>query len=56
MFYDHIQTRLAKGHEEDQEFYRIVMWYWTIGSPNFINEKVKDKEEYDKRLREPFED
>jgi hypothetical protein len=56
VFYDHIQTRHAKGHEEDEEFYRIVMWYWTMGSTKFIYEKVRDKEDYDKRLREAFED
>lgn len=54
VFYDHIQPRLAKGHEDDGSFYRIVMYYWTKNASKFISEKAKDKEDYDLRLREAF--
>ena len=56
VFYDHIQPRLAEGHEDDRAFYRIVMYYWTANAPKFIDVKTKDKEDYDLRLREAFED
>jgi hypothetical protein len=54
VFYDHIQPRFAKGHENDEDFYRISMYYWTENTWDFIREKVQDKVEYDKQLQEVF--
>lgn len=55
-FYDHIQPKLAHGHEDDPDFYRIVMYYWTRKFATFIREKAEEKKNYDLRLREAFED
>lgn len=55
VFHDHIQPRLGNGHEEDGDFYRIAMCYWTFGLTDFINKKLQDKAEYDDRLRKAFE-
>ncbi|GAT25267.1 hypothetical protein RIB2604_01902210 [Aspergillus luchuensis] len=54
-FYDHIQTRFAKGHVDDGDFFRINMSYWREGAIPFLHAKVKDKEKYDAQLREAFE-
>ncbi|KAJ9617962.1 hypothetical protein H2204_013254 [Knufia peltigerae] len=56
VFYDHIQPILANGHEEKGAFYTIMMEYWTIETTPFINKKLADKEDYDKQLRQAFED
>lgn len=56
VFYDHIQKYLAERHEEDDDFYRITQWYWTKNPAEFIDQKVKDKAEYDIRLRAAFEE
>ena len=53
--YDHIQPRLAKGHEEDGAFFRIIMYYWAANVTNFLHRKVKDKEDYDLRFQKAFE-
>jgi hypothetical protein len=55
VFYDHIQPRLAEGHENDGAFYRIVMYYWTVKAHKFVSKKEKDKEDYDRRLQEAFD-
>ncbi|MCJ1340090.1 hypothetical protein MMC09_005384 [Bachmanniomyces sp. S44760] len=55
LFYDHIQPRFAKGHEDDSDFFRIVMYYWATNVREFLKRKEKDKEDYDLRLREAFE-
>ncbi|RAH53124.1 hypothetical protein BO85DRAFT_166036 [Aspergillus piperis CBS 112811] len=54
-FYDHIQTRFAKGHIVDGDLFRINMSYWREGAIPFLHVKVKDKEKYDMQLREAFE-
>ena len=55
VFYDHIQPILASGHEENSEFYTIMLEYWTIESIPFVDQKLADKEDYDRQLREAFE-
>jgi Phosphotransferase enzyme family len=54
LFYDHIQPRLALGHEDDEEFYRIVHQYWIRDAKLFIYGKLRDKNNYDSRLQEEF--
>lgn len=54
LFYDHIQPKLVKGHEDDGAFYRIMMYYWTRNAATFIRDKTKDKELYDLQLRDAF--
>jgi hypothetical protein len=56
LFYDHIQPIFAKEHIDDSAFFRIIMSYWTINATKFVHAKVKDKEDYDVRLRAAFED
>ncbi|RWQ93367.1 hypothetical protein C8Q69DRAFT_487982 [Paecilomyces variotii] len=50
----YILPRFAKGHENDENFYRVLMYYWTEKTWDFIRGKVRDKTEYDKRLRDAF--
>ncbi|KIW58936.1 hypothetical protein, variant 1 [Exophiala xenobiotica] len=56
VFYDHIQPILASWHEENSEFYTIMLEYWTINSIPFIDQNLADKEDYDRQLRQAFED
>lgn len=54
MFYDFIQPRFSKAHD-DPAFWMITMPYWTFNTFDFIKKKVKDKEQYDLSLRKAFE-
>lgn len=54
VFYDHIQPILAKGHEDNPDFYTIMMKYWTVPLHPFITKKLAEKEDYDSRLRQAF--
>ncbi|KAE8351702.1 hypothetical protein BDV28DRAFT_162229 [Aspergillus coremiiformis] len=54
IFYDYIQPRFSKAHD-DPAFWRITMPYWTFNTFEFIEQKVKDKEQYDASLRDAFE-
>jgi hypothetical protein len=54
IFYDYIQPRFSKTHDEPA-FWRITMPYWSFNTFDFIQQKVKDKERYDVSLREAFE-
>ncbi|KAL1885234.1 hypothetical protein Plec18167_001891 [Paecilomyces lecythidis] len=53
IFYDFIQPRFSKTHD-DPSFWQITMPYWTFNTFEFIEQKVKDKEQYDVSLREAF--
>lgn len=55
IFYDYIQPRFSKSQNGDSTFWVITMPYWTFNAFSFIEQKVKDKHEYDKSLREAFE-
>ncbi|KAE8150258.1 hypothetical protein BDV25DRAFT_154759 [Aspergillus avenaceus] len=54
IFYDHIQSRFSKTHD-DPGFWRFTMPYWSFNTYEFIQQKVKDKEQYDVSLREAFQ-
>ncbi|KAJ5104890.1 hypothetical protein NUU61_002237 [Penicillium alfredii] len=54
IFYDFIQPRFSKAHD-DPAFWKITMPYWTFNAFEFIEHKVRDKEQYDASLREAFE-
>ncbi|KAE8402894.1 hypothetical protein BDV37DRAFT_272458 [Aspergillus pseudonomiae] len=54
IFYDHMQPRFSKDHINDAAFFRITMDYWTVNAAKFIQQKVKDKEKYDRLLLEAF--
>ncbi|KIW87254.1 uncharacterized protein Z519_12157 [Cladophialophora bantiana CBS 173.52] len=56
VFYDHIQPILADGHEDNDEFYTVMVDNWTAKAVPFINKELADKEDYDRRLRQAFED
>ncbi|RMD42687.1 hypothetical protein DV735_g2401, partial [Chaetothyriales sp. CBS 134920] len=56
IFYDHILPIVANGHEDNEDFYVIMMQYWTIDTTSFIHEKEADKEDYDRQLLEAFGD
>lgn len=56
LFYDHIQPRFTKDHVDNSAFFKITMSYWTVDAATFIRAKMKDKEDYDIRLRAAFED
>ena len=53
-FYDHIQPRFSKAHNDDSTFWVITMPCWTFNTFNFIEQKVEDKKQYDLSLREVF--
>lgn len=52
IFYDYIQPRFSKS---DTDFWVITMPYWTFKTFDFLEDKVKEKEQYDMALREAFE-
>ncbi|PGH14528.1 hypothetical protein AJ79_03021 [Helicocarpus griseus UAMH5409] len=54
VFYDHIQPRFARGHQDEESFWTICMYYWTEQTTRFINGKLEDKAEYDRRLYDAF--
>lgn len=54
LFYDHIQPRFSKEHIDDPAFFKIIMAYWNMNAREFIDAKVRDKEEYDERLSAAF--
>lgn len=56
VFYDRLQPMFADGHEDDSDFFRIMMYYWAKNGTKFIFRKIEDKAEYDKRLQEAFDD
>lgn len=55
IFYDYIQPRFSKSHQDDSTFWIITMPYWTFNTFDFLEHKVKEKEQYDTALREAFE-
>lgn len=56
IFYDYIQPRFSKTHKDDEAFWLITMRYWSFDAFDFLESKLKDKEQYDMHLREAFED
>lgn len=54
IFYDYIQPRFTKSHNDDSTFWVITMPYWTFNAFQFIEKKVKDTSLYDLSLREAF--
>ena len=55
IFYDHIQPRFSKTHDDDPSFWQVTMPYWTFNTHAFIEQRVKHKEQYDISLREAFQ-
>ena len=54
LFYDHMQPKFSENHKDEKQFWLITMPYYGFGTRAFLDEKIKDKEEYDKSLREEF--
>ena len=54
LFYDHLQPRFA-NHQDDEAFWRIMTPYWAFNTSEFLERKLKDKEQYDVDLRKEFE-
>ncbi|KAJ5246544.1 hypothetical protein N7468_001527 [Penicillium chermesinum] len=54
IFYNHIQPRFAENHKDEESFWLITMRYWTFGTFKFLEDKLKDKEQYDRHLHEAF--
>lgn len=55
LFIDHIQPRFAKlSNTALDEFSRVVMPYWDVGTPKFISSKIEEQEQYSTRVREAF--
>lgn len=44
------------AHRVSSEFSRIVSDYWAVDTETIISTKLQDKEEYEKVLRQRFED
>lgn len=54
IFYDYIQPRFSKDHIEDASFFTIMLDYWAVNPAKFVQQKVDDKEQYDRLLLEAF--
>ncbi|KIW87198.1 uncharacterized protein Z519_12100 [Cladophialophora bantiana CBS 173.52] len=55
IFYDRIQPRFCKEHNDDVHFFTSTYPYWTSNATAFMKRKVQDTEIYDKKLREMFQ-
>ncbi|EER45667.1 conserved hypothetical protein [Histoplasma capsulatum H143] len=55
LFYNRIQPQFASQHLKDQEFYKVVAFYWCREASAFIRTKCNDKKNYDIRLKEAFQ-
>lgn len=55
IFYDYIQPGFPKDRKDNTAFWSVTMPYWTFNTFSFIKQRAKDKEQYDKSLREAFE-
>lgn len=53
IFYDHIQPRFSGAHKEES-FWLVTMSYWTFETYKFVQQKVKEREEYDMSLCDAF--
>lgn len=56
IFRDHIQPIFASSHNADSDFSRIVSEYWAVNGEEVIAAKLRDKEMYEKMLRQHFGD
>lgn len=57
LFRDHIQPRFAPSQRDNlSDFWRIVYEYWAVDAKDVIAAKLRDKEVYEKQLRQRFED
>lgn len=60
MFLEHIQPLYAPSHQSERElaikFQEIVAPYWKVNHTDFINAKLRQREEYLNELRWKFED
>ncbi|KAJ5899352.1 hypothetical protein N7495_004096 [Penicillium taxi] len=54
IFYDYIQPRFSNACD-DPSFWVVTMPYWAFNTYDFIEQKVKDKEQYDASLLEAFQ-
>ncbi|KAJ5579933.1 uncharacterized protein N7459_005918 [Penicillium hispanicum] len=54
LFYEHIQPIFAQDHN-DEAFWRITTPYWSFDADKFLEQKLKDKEQYDVDLCKEFE-
>ncbi|PGH35783.1 hypothetical protein GX50_01366 [[Emmonsia] crescens] len=55
LFYNRIQPQFAAQHLNDQEFYKVVGFYWCREASAFIRTKCTDKKNYDVQLKEAFQ-
>ncbi|RAQ50884.1 hypothetical protein AFGD_003432 [Aspergillus flavus] len=56
LFHQHIHPIFVSAHRVSSEFSRIVSDYWAVDTETIISTKLQDKEEYEKVLRQRFED
>ncbi|OAP55990.1 hypothetical protein AYL99_10142 [Fonsecaea erecta] len=56
VFYERIQPLYSRLHHEDDQFCLYAYPYWARQAHTFVNEKANHKAEYDKKLREAFEE
>lgn len=55
LFFDHIQPRFSKSDPDKQNFWSITTNHWKIGAMDFIQDKLKEKADYDLAVRKAFE-
>ena len=56
LFHQHIHPIFVSAHRVSSEFSRIISDYWAVDTETIISTKLQDKEEYEKVLRQRFED
>ncbi|KAJ5585282.1 uncharacterized protein N7459_005082 [Penicillium hispanicum] len=56
LFQQHISPLFVSTHEVSDDFSRIVSDYWAADAEDVIAAKLRDKDEYEKRLPQRFED
>ncbi|KAM5476973.1 hypothetical protein MauCBS54593_000244 [Microsporum audouinii] len=54
LFIDKIQGRLGHGKYSDDQYGLVMMYHWAFNTHDIFKRKVKEKEEYDKKLRDAF--
>ncbi|EGD86882.2 hypothetical protein H112_05393 [Trichophyton rubrum D6] len=54
LFIDKIQSRLGKGIYNEDQYGLVMTSHWAFNVTDIIKRKIRDKEEYDNKLRQAF--
>jgi hypothetical protein len=56
VFYEHILPIIESSHVDNKDFFLVMYNYWTLDTISFIEEKLVHVADYDRQLREAFQD